>query len=87
MTLPCTSVDSQALCTRVGGNLSPAFLSKAIEEAAALVDDKDLPLTAQSLSMFCVILRSQPATASHIAEKVICLTGVMILLATVHCRV
>ena len=80
------SVDLQALCTRVGGKLSPAFLSKAIEEAATLVDDKDLPLTAHSLSMFCVILHSQPATASYVAEKVLSLMSVINVLATIRIR-
>lgn len=60
----------QAIVRKDGAGVEPAVLQGAVEEAAGLVDDGDLAVTALSLKFAVTALRAQPSAAGAVCGKV-----------------
>lgn len=58
----------ESLCARLGTTLSEPVVQRIIAEAAVLVDEKNLHLAAQSLSLLQTLLRVQPSSAAEVAD-------------------
>ncbi|GMH39342.1 hypothetical protein BSKO_07240 [Bryopsis sp. KO-2023] len=58
-----------SLSARLGHKLSSEVIQRMITEASVLIDDKDLHLTAQSLTLLKTLLDVQPGCASEVADK------------------
>ena len=61
---------SQALVESRSDALDAAAVNAAVSEAAELVSDSDLTVTAQTLQLATAVLRHQPAAGPTVAEKV-----------------
>lgn len=61
----------EAIVRKDGSRVDPAVLQSALEEAASLVNEGDLLVTALSLGFATTALREQPACADTVVDKVL----------------
>lgn len=61
----------EAIASKDGSKVDPAVLQSALEEAASLVNEGDLLVTALSLGFATTALREQPACAATVCSKVL----------------
>ncbi len=59
----------QALVESRGEALDAGGVNAAVSEAAELVSDSDLTVTAQTLQLATAVLRHQPAAGATVAQK------------------